>query len=42
MEAAYFLNKALHSSGNYWKLLQLLSNVPYQIINLMRQRISLI
>jgi len=36
MEGTYFLNKALHSSGNYRKLLQLLSNVPYQIINSMR------
>jgi len=26
MEEIYFLNKALHSSGNHWKLLQLLSN----------------
>jgi len=27
---AYFLNKALHSSVNHWKLLQLLSNALYQ------------
>jgi len=35
------LNKALHSSGNHWKLLQLLPNVSYQTMNLMRQRIFL-
>jgi len=27
MEEIYFLNKALHCSGNHWKLLQLLSNI---------------
>jgi len=32
----------LRSSGNHWKLLQLLSNVPYQTVYSMRQRISLI
>jgi len=30
---AYFLNKALYSSGNQWKLLQLLSNTKYQTVN---------